>query len=482
MEKKVQREFNEKEGQIREEQLALVKKLGEAEQAAATMRDALDTTQSENFDLRSKYDEELAGRTAELELLQADLERSSVNVATLQKELEIERERMAELQRPSGSMPVELAIDSMQLANFEKEIATKDKEISQLLDDYRELQETHAQLRTSMDNRIAGYEAALDARGAEKAELKAGLEGFSDYEQIKDELQMLKAIEFPGQVYGSRDNGVESLLANKSRILDAENTELKRQSADLQERVKQLETENIKVSEARQQQSALITSLEGDITAQTMGEAKEKKDMTAADAVLQVIPESSGHDLSGKKEDAATMLSIVSSQRDRFRSRNIELETEARQAQGTISSLRTDTDSIRADNIKLYEKIKFLQSYGGGNKGGADDTVKRYSTDYEEHINPFKAFNTKEKQRKYTALNPADKVALSMSRLILANSKARLIFMGYLVVIHFLIFTVLMRFSHADASRSLSSEDCMHRFANLMQHVEHDHKTLFEPD
>ena len=31
----------------------------------------------------------------------------------------------------------------------------------------------------------------------------------------------------------------------------------------------------------------------------------------------------------------------------------------------------------RADNIKLYEKIKFLQSYGGANKGGADDTVKR---------------------------------------------------------------------------------------------------------
>jgi len=41
MEKKVQRQFDEKEGQIREEQLALVKKLGEAEQAAATMRDAL---------------------------------------------------------------------------------------------------------------------------------------------------------------------------------------------------------------------------------------------------------------------------------------------------------------------------------------------------------------------------------------------------------------------------------------------------------
>lgn len=72
------------------------------------------------------------------------------------------------------------------------------------------------------------------------------------------------------------------------------------------------------------------------------------------------------------------MLTIVSSQRDRFRSRNIELESEGRQFQQTIGSLRTDVDSIRADNIKLYEKIKFLQSYGGGSKNNSNDAEKRY--------------------------------------------------------------------------------------------------------
>lgn len=251
------------------------------------MRDALDTTQSENFDLRSKYDEELAGRAAELDLAQADLERSNIKAATVQKELEIERDRMAELQKGSRSMPVEHEIDSMQLANLEKEVVSKDREITQLLDDYRELQDTHAQLRTSMDNRIAGYEAAIDARGGDIGALKEKLQSFSDYEHIKEELLMLKSIEFPGQAYGSSDDPVENLLANKSRVLDAENTELKRQSTDLKERVKQLEGENKRIASTLTQQTTLITNLESDITAQTMGEDNRVSPTNAADTVLK---------------------------------------------------------------------------------------------------------------------------------------------------------------------------------------------------
>lgn len=33
--------------------------------------------------------------------------------------------------------------------------------------------------------------------------------------------------------------------------------------------------------------------------------------------------------------------------------------------QQTLQALQAELDSLRADNIKLYEKIKFLQSYPG---------------------------------------------------------------------------------------------------------------------
>lgn len=89
-----------------------------------------------------------------------------------------------------------------------------------------------------------------------------------------------------------------------------------------------------------------------------------------------------------------SLLSIISSQRERFRSRNQELEAvsfprmppqttcllfarvltfhffllplqENRSLQQTMQALQNELDSLRADNIKLYEKIKFLQSYPG---------------------------------------------------------------------------------------------------------------------
>uniref|UniRef100_A0A3Q2PNU0 CASP C-terminal domain-containing protein n=1 Tax=Fundulus heteroclitus TaxID=8078 RepID=A0A3Q2PNU0_FUNHE len=93
-----------------------------------------------------------------------------------------------------------------------------------------------------------------------------------------------------------------------------------------------------------------------------------------------------------------SLLSIISSQRERFRSRNQELEAESRSMQQTMQALQGELDSLRADNIKLYEKIKFLQSYAG-RAGGSDDTVMRYSSQYEERLDPFASFSKRERQQ-----------------------------------------------------------------------------------
>lgn len=41
------------------------------------------------------------------------------------------------------------------------------------------------------------------------------------------------------------------------------------------------------------------------------------------------------------------------------------LSQECHQQKQTITVLQREVDSIRGDNVKLYEKIKFLQSYPG---------------------------------------------------------------------------------------------------------------------
>ncbi|OXB78858.1 UNVERIFIED_CONTAM: hypothetical protein H355_011263 [Colinus virginianus] len=139
-----------------------------------------------------------------------------------------------------------------------------------------------------------------------------------------------------------------------------------------------------------------------------------------------------------------SLLSIISSQRERFRARNQELEGENRMMQHTVHALQSELDNLRADNIKLYEKIKFLQSYPG--RGSSrDDTELRYSSQYEERLDPFSSFSRKERQRKYLSLSPWDKATLSMGRLILSNKTARTVAFFYTLLLHCLVFLVLYK-------------------------------------
>ena len=133
------------------------------------------------------------------------------------------------------------------------------------------------------------------------------------------------------------------------------------------------------------------------------------KDVTQrSSALLHEIPVSS----TGEKEDSS-LLTIVQSQRERFRLRVQELESENSQQtqniQGlfrpflfryylimssdlghrvkiTKKSLSQEIENLRVDNVKLYEKIKFLQNYrpNSGYKTNNDDEAgKKYASQYE---------------------------------------------------------------------------------------------------
>jgi homeobox protein cut-like len=100
----------------------------------------------------------------------------------------------------------------------------------------------------------------------------------------------------------------------------------------------------------------------------------------------------------------------VTSQRDRFRARNAELEDELRKQFQTISGLRGEVKSLQADNLKLYEKVRYMQSYREDSRSSTSgkreltgagpsangrvegDGLGQYRERYEEAMNPFQAF------------------------------------------------------------------------------------------
>lgn len=87
---------------------------------------------------------------------------------------------------------------------------------------------------------------------------------------------------------------------------------------------------------------------------------------------------------------------IVTSQRDRFRQRNAELEEELRKQFHIISELRSEVKALQADNLKLYEKVRYMQSYREDTLNplpvARQDDLSKYHARYEEAMNPFEAF------------------------------------------------------------------------------------------
>lgn len=398
-------------------------------------------------------------------MLSADLERANQRIEATQKELATERDRMATQQlAPGASGGVENEIDAISVVNLEKELARKELEINQLIDNHRELQRDQVQMKHSFDTRISGYEAALQTNSEEIADLKKKLETYADYETLKSELEILKTVEF-GNVPTDGTESLEAIIMRKNRALEAENTDLKIRSSELTAKLENLESSTDTSTAKVTEQARLIAQLENDL-AVLQGQSV-KTEASEAPAVPLGLD-----DPASKSGSDDSLLSIVSSQRDRFRNRNIDLEAEARQHTQTAEILRKEIDTLRSDNVKLYEKIKFVQGYQSSNRS-AEDAVNRYSQAYEEKLNPFNEFSVAEKKRKMQSMNLADKLVHTVSRIVLGSSRARLVFVAYIMIMHALTFFVLLRYSHTTSAHTNIAEECMHRYANLMHHEHH---------
>ncbi|KAL8573354.1 hypothetical protein ACOMHN_032816 [Nucella lapillus] len=250
--------------------------------------------------------------------------------------------------------------------------------------------------------------------------------------------------------------------------------------SDLLEQVKKLSVEAAVASTTVTEQKNLIAQLEDDLrnvnalSSMFRGDAEGEPGPTnpgsevVADIVRDVMPsgvisESSG----GGKSAADSLLPIVQSQRERYRLRAQELEAQTLSQQQQLMLFQNEVDKLRLDNVKLYEKIRFLQSYP--TRSGADDpTVSRYSSQYEERLNPFSSFSKQERQKRYTGLKPYEKIILSMGRVIMGSNIARTFVFFYTLLLHCLVFLVLYKLAHTESCKRDIAAECHQRFAEHM--------------
>uniref|UniRef100_A0A3Q1FXU2 Protein CASP n=1 Tax=Acanthochromis polyacanthus TaxID=80966 RepID=A0A3Q1FXU2_9TELE len=421
---------------------------------------ALETTQAELFDLKTKYDEESTAK---------------YRAETAQREAESLREQLSlsnqSQQISSPAKADEQAPEAASNSSLEAELRAKERETAQLVEDVQRLQASLTKLRETTSSQITQLEEQLSSKSAVLKELEEKLQKQADYEE-------------------DSSKPLEVLLLERNRSLQSESAALRIANTELSGRYAELQVEFSAAVRTSAEQKELILKLEHDLsTIQAMSslprpdaDGSEVGDMgNIPEPIKEATAMFSGSGQSPHPElpqgQMDSLLSIISSQRERFRSRNQELEAENRSMQQTMQALQNELDSLRADNIKLYEKIKFLQSYPG-RAGGSDDTVMRYSSQYEERLDPFASFSKRERQRRYLSLSPWDKATLSLGRVILSNKMARTIAFFYTLLLHCLVFLVLYKTAWSESIGRDCSAFCAKKYSDHLHRFHENDQNL----
>jgi len=481
--------FEEKQTKIEEEKARTEQKLGEAEMKAKSLQSLLDESQNELFEVRSRQERTSSAITDDMELLMTDLERANQRAVTAEKEAAMLQERLQEMstQERGEQGSSEEAGEGLAL---KAQLAAKEAEVATLLVDLQKATKATAEEEAKRVKREGELETSLASTIQERDQLASKLAMQADYEGVKKDLNILKTLEFPSVQSEDDARPLEVLILERSKALQAENSMLR---LDKERLVREVNTTKAELEDSvakTESQGKLIIQLEDHVEQlqaistpyREEAEGRCSSDMLAEALKVDSHPVENVFERSGSLSpsspnetgEAAALLPIVQAQRERLRLRNEELETVGLEQQQQLSVLSRQVGDLQADNLKLYEKIRFLQACGGGSRRSevVVPVENRYQESYEQKLDPFSNFSKQEKQRKYGQLSVFEKVILSLVRFIVSNKTARLVVFFYSVLLHGLVFAVLYKL--------VLTESCRHDMAaqwheKYVEHMESVH-------
>ena len=175
----------------------------------------------------------------------------------------------------------------------------------------------------------------------------------------------------------SNEQPLELLLLEKNRFLQSENTQVKNKLADLTQQHDLVFKEHVEFKRVNAELKTLVVELEKDLLKLAQSTQNSNQHLSK-DLVLELetslavaAPNEYIINLAENKSDVpsfpsenkdVSLFNIVSNQRERFKVRCQELESENMATKQQITFLTNELDHLRSDNLKLYEKIRYLQS------------------------------------------------------------------------------------------------------------------------
>eukprot|EP00095_Tigriopus_kingsejongensis_P008178 snap_masked-scaffold405_size181423-processed-gene-0.9 protein:Tk08178 transcript:snap_masked-scaffold405_size181423-processed-gene-0.9-mRNA-1 annotation:"protein casp-like" len=344
------------------------------------------------------------------------------------------------------------------LADYEietKQLRSTIQDYNQEIQEYKAKEKKLNELQAKVDAYDRNIDQTLEVRIAEVSE--------RILEEYNEKLRLIE-----------EDKGVSLQAENANLRIDKDRmaTELEEARQQLTEVTEEAATKGKLASELEEHVARLQQ-----ISTLNRGEAEGR---SSADILVGALdlepgqepPQSPGAD--GDYDSNAALLPIVQAQRERYRQRNEELEENFTKQSGQLSLLQNQIQDLQSDNVKLYEKIRYIQGYGGQRESSAATSTavsveSRYKSQYDQKMDPFSTFSQQEKQKRYSQLNVFEKIILSFVQIVLANKTARLFMFAYALLLHVLVFAVLMKLAYTDAYRRDLAAEWHEKYMNHME-------------
>ena len=385
-EEDLQKMFDEKNRVLDEERQRNSQKLSDSVQKMTQMQRTLTDTQTELYEIKTCQDQQRNARSEEVDLVLVDLERANQRALTAEREVLTLQEQLKDLQSSQSSVPVVEDFSDDQTAALRNQLMAKEQEVIQLVEDFQKANKSSQETESRCDKKISELELENDRIARQLEITKTKLEGQSDYESLKKDLSILKSLYFPSQNTEEEDpRALEVLILERSKTLQNDNSMLRQDKERLLAELTEAREELTENKRTLAKQSELISQLEehvdqlqtittpyreeaegrssSDMLAEALKVDTELEDMREASPILSMKSA-----LSSSTE--SSLLPIVEAQRERLRLRNDELESLSLSQQHQLTTLTSQVESLQQDNVKLYEKIRFLQSCGATNRCG----------------------------------------------------------------------------------------------------------------
>lgn len=390
-----------------------------------------------------------------------------------------------------------------------EELRAKEDSISEERTSTKSKMETLKRDSVSMTNQLTSLELKVANAPSQDA-----------VDKMRHELRILKRLEYNAMDIDHNDRSdpettvgddLESILVAKLRKVEADLVRERREKSEGLKEQEQLNVELDKVKKSLCDAEELVASLENDLqlAVQTPTPSKTTSRSNSSSAELPYAPtnppnpntlqkvldpnappivdsspiikpsmaSAASSSSNERANDDHSVATIVMAQRDRLRTRCDALEAERDSFKRELQVQVQTSESLKTDNTKLYEKVRYLQSFNATSGGSMtirgrnsslssdrDLDIEALESRYEASVDPFRQFSRAERQRKYNEMSPLEKVVYIVAKTTLGSKDMRKALFFYVLGMHLLVFVTTYHWSHSSSCDFLHKHEALQHF------------------